>query len=94
MEFGVPVKPGTPPAGEAKIKVLPPYHCAALLLWGGMAHMTEAYGTLKKAMQEAGLKRAGECREWYYHIDGVDSPLNLVGIYMQADFPDGISESG
>lgn len=52
MEIGVPVKPGTLPAGEAKIEVLPPYRCAALLLWGGMAYMAEAYGALKKAMQE------------------------------------------
>ncbi len=84
MEIGVPVKPGSLPAGEAKIKVLPPYPCAALLLWGGMTHTPEAYRTLKKAMQEAGLKSVGECREWYYRVESFDSPHNLIGFFMQA----------
>ena len=84
MELGVSVKPDTLPAGEAKVKVLPPFPCAALLLWGGMTHMAEAYGTLKRAMQEAGLESVGESRERYYHIEGGDSPHNVIGIYLQA----------
>lgn len=83
MEIGVAVPPGTRPAGEARIKVLPPFHCAALLLWGGLTHMAEAYGVLKKAAHEAGLETAGECREWYYRIEGGDSPHNVIGVYME-----------
>jgi effector-binding domain-containing protein len=83
MEVGIPVKPGTPPAGEAHIKTLPPYHCAGLLLWGSLVpHITQAYDTLKQNIQSAGLKPTGECREWNYRFESVDSPNNLLGLYM------------
>src|SRR5512142_1466062 len=35
MEVGIPVKPGTQAAGEARVKTLPAHRCAGLLLWGG-----------------------------------------------------------
>src|SRR6266536_1997543 len=60
MEIGVPVQPGTQPMGEAQVKTLPPYHCAGLLLWGSLAHIRQAYGSLTQATQEAGLERTGE----------------------------------
>lgn len=82
MEIGIPVKPGTQPAGAAQVKVLPPYHCAGLLLWGSLAHIGPAYETLKKAIQEAGLEHTGENREWVYYFESGESPHNLMGIYM------------
>ena len=83
MEVGIPVKPGTPPAGDALVKALPPYHCAALLLWGSLAHIGDAYSTLKQAIAEAGLENIGECQEWTYWFESVDSPRNLMGLYME-----------
>jgi effector-binding domain-containing protein len=82
MEVGIPVQPGTRPAGGALVKTLPPYHCAALLLWGSLAHIAQAYGTLRGAIEEAGLEHTGECREWNYWFESVDSPRNLLGLYM------------
>ncbi len=82
MEVGVPVKPGTQPAGEAQVKTLPPYRCAALLYWGSLAHIVQAYGTLMQAIQEAGLEPTGEGREWNYHFEGDASPHNILGLYM------------
>jgi effector-binding domain-containing protein len=82
MEVGIPVKPGTSPAGEARIKTLPPFHCAGLLLWGSLAHVGQAYDTLKQEIQSAGLKHTGESREWNYRFESLDSPINLMGLYM------------
>jgi hypothetical protein len=82
MEVGIPVKPGTQPAGAAQIKTLPPYRCTALLLWGSLAHVVLAYETLQKAMQEAGLEPTGENQEWNYYFQSVESPHNLMGLYI------------
>ncbi len=82
MEVGIPVKPEMQPAGAAQVKVLPPYRCASLLLWGSLAHIVEAYAALQKGMQEAGLEHTGECQEWNYYFLGVESPHNLMGITM------------
>jgi hypothetical protein len=82
MEIGIPVKSGTQPAGAAQVKILPPYPCASLLLWGSLMHIVEAYEALQKAMQEAGVEHTGECQEWNYYFWSVESPHNLMGIYM------------
>jgi effector-binding domain-containing protein len=82
MEVGIPVKPGTQPAGAAQVKELPPYRCASLLLWGSLIHIVEAYEALQKGMREAGLEHTGECQEWTYYFLGVESPHNLMGITM------------
>lgn len=82
MEVGIPVKPGMQPAGAAQVKVLPPYRCASLLLWGSLAHIVEAYEALQKGMREAELEHTGECQEWNYYFRNVESPHNLMGITM------------
>ena len=82
MEIGVSVKPGKQPAGEALVKTLPPFHCAALLYWGSLAHIVEAYGALSQAIKEAGLESTGEGREWYYHFEGDMSPHNILGLHL------------
>ena len=83
MEAGVMVNPQTQPAGDALVKDLPPYHCASVLLWGGLLpHIEQTYQALAQAIQAAGLERTGECRECTYWFEGVDSPNNLMGVYM------------
>ena len=82
IEVGIPVKPGMQPAGAAQVKILPPYSCASLLLWGSLTHIVEAYEALQKGMQEAGLEHTGECQEWNYYFRNVESPHNLMGITM------------
>ena len=82
MEFGVPVKPGTQPAGEAQVKTLPPFHCAALLYWGSLTYIEQAYGTLRQAIKEAGLEPTDEGREWHYHFESGASPNNIIGLYL------------
>lgn len=82
MEVGVSVKPTTLPAGEAKIKTLAPLRCAGLLLWGSLAHIAQAYAALTSAMKDAGLQHTGECQEWNYYFESVDSRHNLIGIHM------------
>jgi hypothetical protein len=82
MEAGIPVKAGTRPAGTAQVKVLPPYPCAGVLLWGSLAHIVEAYEALNKGMREAGLEPSGDNREWTFHFESGESPHNLMAIYM------------
>ena len=82
MEVGVPVTAGTPAAGAAQVKTLPPYHCASLLYWGSLEHIGEAYEALSGAIKEAGLEQSGEGREWYYHFEGDGSPNNVIGLHM------------
>jgi effector-binding domain-containing protein len=82
MEIGIPVTPGTKPAGEALLKMLPPFRCAALLYWGSLAHIGEAYGALAGAITKAGLSQTGEGREWHYHFAGDTSPNNVLGLHM------------
>ena len=82
LEVGIPVKPGTRPAGAAQVKQLPPFECAGMLLWGSLAHITQAYQSLIQAIREAGLEQTGESREWNYWFESVDSPVNLMGLFM------------
>jgi hypothetical protein len=82
QSIDIPVKPGTQPAGTAQVKILPPYRCASLLLWGSLAHIVEAYEALQKGMQEAGLGHTGECQECNYYFWSGESPHNLMGLYM------------
>ncbi|MBN2003617.1 MAG: GyrI-like domain-containing protein [Anaerolineae bacterium] len=83
MEVGIPVKAGAGPAGEAQVKILPVYRCAALLYWGSLEHIQEAYDALMKAIGEAGLERTGKGREWYYHFEGDASPNNVIGLHIE-----------
>jgi hypothetical protein len=82
MEAGIAVAPGTLPAGKAQVKTLPPYGCAGVLLWGSLAHITQAYTALSGSMQAAGLQHTGEVRESTYSFESPVSPNNLMGIYM------------
>ncbi|MBN1581837.1 MAG: hypothetical protein JXA89_14120 [Anaerolineae bacterium] len=82
MDVGVPVKEGTPAAGEAQVKTLPPLRCASLLYWGSLEHIGDAYETLLKAIQEAGLEPSGDNREWHYHFEGDSSPNNVIGLQI------------
>ena len=83
MEVGVPVKPGTQPAGPAKVKTLAPFHCAGLLLWGSLAHISDAYKSLQKAIKEAGLVPTGDNQEWTYYFEDVNSPRNLMALFIE-----------
>jgi effector-binding domain-containing protein len=82
METGVSVKPGTLPAGEALVRTLPPYRCAALMHWGGLLHLAQSYAALSQAVKAAGLQPTGECREWNFYFESVESPNDLIGLYM------------
>ena len=83
MEVGVPVKPDAQPVGEAQVKTLPSYRCAAVLYWGSLEHIGEAYGALTQAVKDAGLELTGEGQEWYYHFEGDNSPNNVIGLHME-----------
>jgi hypothetical protein len=82
MEVGIPVKAGTQPAGEAQVKTLPPFPCAGVLLWGSLAQTPRAYEAVAKELKGSGLVPSGENREWNYFFEAVESPNNLIGIYM------------
>jgi hypothetical protein len=64
------------------VKRRPPFHCAGVLLWGGLVHIRAAYESLQKAIQEAGLTPTGDNEEWTYYFDNVYSPHNLMAIYI------------
>lgn len=82
MEVGVPVKPGASPAGDAKVKTLPPWRCAGLLYWGSLGHILEVYGALNEGIRAAGLEPTGEGREWHYYFGGDNSPHNVIGLNL------------
>jgi effector-binding domain-containing protein len=82
MEVGFQAAVGTLTKEPARILTTPLLRCAALLLWGSLAHMLEAYDALHGAVDEAGLEPTGECREMHYWFEGDDSPRNLFGLYM------------
>lgn len=82
LETGTLVKPGTTPAGSAQVKKLAPLHCAGVLLWGGLQNIVAAYEALQKAIQEAHLTPTGENQEWTFYFDAVNSPHNLMAIYI------------
>ena len=83
MEVGVPVRAGTPAAGAAQVKTLPSFRCAALLHWGSLEHIGQAYETLFEAVKAASLEPGGEGREWYYHFEGDASPNNIIGLQLE-----------
>jgi hypothetical protein len=83
MEAGIAVESGTLPAGEAQMKTLPPFRCASVLLWGGLVpHIVQTYEALFQAMKDAGLESTDETREVTYYFESIDSPNNLMGIYI------------
>ena len=83
MDIGVPVKDDVNAAGDAEIETLPPFHCAALLYWGSLEHIGDAYGALNKAIGDAGLVHKGEGREWYLHFEGDVSPDNVIMLQLE-----------
>ena len=81
MEVGLQAPADTPAPEPAQILTAPALRCAALLLWGSLAHMLEAYDALDHAIAAAGLEPTGEYRELHYWFEGDDSPRNLFGLY-------------
>jgi len=83
MDAGVPVGDDVAAAGEAEIEVIPPIRCAALLFWGSLAYIGDAYGVLNKAIAGAGLKNRGEGREWHLHFESDTSPHNIILLQLE-----------
>jgi len=78
LESGFMVPAGTKPAGEAKVKAVPPWHCATVIYSGGIPHLYEAITKLGEEMERAGLRMDGEYREYYFYWEGVESPNNIM----------------
>ncbi|MCU0522078.1 MAG: GyrI-like domain-containing protein, partial [Anaerolineae bacterium] len=84
MDIGVPVRDDVAAAGDAEIEVLPSIRCGALLFWGSLAYIGDAYGALIKGIAEAGLTNRGEGREWHLHFEGDTSPNNVIMLQLEA----------
>jgi len=78
MEGGHRVAAGTRAAGEARVRTLTPFRCAASVYCGGVSNLGKAIAEVSKAMQAKGLKPAREYREYYLYWEGVDSPNNIA----------------
>jgi predicted transcriptional regulator YdeE len=78
LEAGFMVPPGTKAAGEAKVKTIEPWPCAAVVYSGGIPRLAEAIAKLGREMERAGLKPDGEYREYYVYWEGVESPNNIM----------------
>ena len=83
MDIGVPVKDDVAAAGDAEIEVLPSIRCAALLVWGSLAYIGDAYGALNKGIADAGLVNRGEGREWHLHFEGDASSNNVILLQLE-----------
>ena len=83
MDVGVPVAEGIAPAAGARVEMLPGFHCAAVLYWGSVGHVSDAYNALGEAIAACGLVRAPEGREWYLHFEGDASPHNVILLQLE-----------
>jgi hypothetical protein len=86
MDVGVPVtgRDSVQPAGQAQLTALPALRCGALLYWGSLAHIGEAYNALRRGDPAAQLVPRGEGREWYLHFAGDDSNDNVILLQLEA----------
>ena len=83
MDIGVPVKADVTAAGDAEMEVLPSIRCGALLFWGSLAYIGDAYGALNKGIADAGLVNRGEGREWHLHFEGDTSANNVILLQLE-----------
>jgi effector-binding domain-containing protein len=85
MDVGVPVTAWdwVLPAGQAQIVTLPALRCAALLYWGSLAHIGEAYDALNRGVAQAGLAHQGEGREWYLRFAGDASDETVILLQLE-----------
>ena len=82
LEAGFRIAHGYPEAVAAHVQRLPRFHCATLLVCGGMRHLAAAYDELGKQLALAGLKGTGACRECYLKFEGGASPTNVTRIAL------------
>jgi effector-binding domain-containing protein len=78
LEVGARVAADAEPAGEVKIRWLPPFRCASVLYTGSTRNLGEAIGQLEQAMKEQGLESTGEYRELYLYWEDDQSPNNVM----------------
>jgi effector-binding domain-containing protein len=83
LEVGWAVSDTTKPAGELKLKKLPPTKCATMLYTGSVANVAKIYEKLMPAVAKAGLTPKGDVRECYLNWEGPDSPNNVIQVQME-----------
>lgn len=82
MEVGVLVPPGTPAAGEAQVRSLAAFTCAAQTFTGSLNEVGRAYGAIYPALLSAGRLPSGESRQMVLFYEGDASTNNLLLIQV------------
>lgn len=78
LEVGVLVAPGTPAAGEAKVRLLPAFTCATQTFTGSLSQVGKAYATVYPALLSAGRVPSGESRQMVLFYEGDASTNNVL----------------
>ncbi|HEX9081203.1 MAG TPA: GyrI-like domain-containing protein [Holophagaceae bacterium] len=78
MEVGFLVPEGTQAAGEARTRVLLPFHCASMTFTGKVADLGQAYGSLYGSLHTSGKTPSEESRQMILYWEGPASTNDLL----------------
>jgi hypothetical protein len=89
MQAGYAVAPGTPAAGEARVRDIPPTLVASIVMCGAIHSVWKSYGPLMDFMNQHGLHPLEEgWREYYLYFEGPDSMNNITWVQHVAEDTD------
>lgn len=80
VQIGCPVPDTAQPVGEFKVRKLPEFECASMVLVGPMSLMPKAYEKLFTCLFSTGKQPTGECRELYHYWEDMESANNVTQI--------------
>lgn len=78
LDMGFPVADKVQAFDDFKVRKLPAFHCASVIMSGPARDMTQAWQAAYEDLMAAGLQPADEAREEYLKWDSQDSPNNVV----------------
>ena len=80
IRAGFPVRKGTAPIGEAKVRYVEPTLCVSLLAWGDIGVYAKSYRPLLDFAEEKGLECKEGWREWDLYWESDNSRNNIIQI--------------
>lgn len=86
MQTGYMVAPGTPPAGEALVRDIPPALVAGVVTCCDTHSIWECYAPLMEFMNQNGMQPLEEgWREYFLYYEGPDSMNNITWVQHMAE---------
>jgi len=78
LDMGFPVADKVQAFDDFKVRKLPVFHCASVIMSGPSRDLSQAWQAAYEDLMAAGLQPADEAREEYLKWDAQDSPNNVV----------------